>query len=178
MAHIRKLLAAVLVSAMTCAHGQSRPYSDADNPSQAVGMLKGTVVAAAALLAECSKRFPKLSVRMHSDLTTWRDHEARLIEKVEYFWERMKRKEPKLGDMEKFMGSAALKQLAILDDAPNLDSSLPSEVTRQYCSKYFEDLASGVWRKRTPKAYEYLDAAPAPPPSGTPNTSLERTRER
>jgi hypothetical protein len=108
---------------------------------------------------------------------TWFDLEERLIEKVEYFWGRMKRSEPKLEDMEKFVGSAALKQLAILDDAPVVDGGSPSEVMRQYCSKYFQDLASGVWRKRTPKAYEYLDAAPAPPPNGAPGNSKEHTRE-
>jgi hypothetical protein len=65
---MRNFVAVVLVLALTCAHGQSRPYHDANNPSEAVGLIKGTVITSTALLTECSKRFPDLSERMENDL--------------------------------------------------------------------------------------------------------------
>jgi len=161
---MRKLIAVVLPMLPLWAFPQSLPYSDADNPGEAVGLLKATVITSKAVLAECTKRFPDQGSRMRSDLETWRDQEADVIARAEFFWEEMKRKDPKLADMEAFLASAALKPFEILDSVPTSggESQPQIQVISQYCSKYFHDLASGVWRVRTPKTYEYLDDAPEP----------------
>jgi len=144
---------------------QSLTYSDADNSSEAVGLIKGTVIASQTVLAECTRRFPDQASEMRSNLAIWQKQEAGVIAKVEYFWAEMKREDARLGEMEAQLASGALNQFELLEKAWTLgDKSQPQvQVVRQYCGKYFRNLASGVWRARTPKAYRYMDDAPKPP---------------
>ncbi|HEY8975857.1 MAG TPA: hypothetical protein VIN75_16685 [Burkholderiaceae bacterium] len=61
------------------------------------------------------------------------------------------------GQLDKVASStldATIKALAARD-APTQD-----KVLRDYCATHFRDLASGVWRQRTPRVYEFLRAAP------------------
>jgi hypothetical protein len=40
------------------------------------------------------------------------------------------------------------------------EPEVETQVVRDYCGQYFNELATGVWRKRTPHLYQFLAQAP------------------
>jgi hypothetical protein len=132
-------------------------YQDADNPSEAVGMMKTTMYAAQAMKRECQTRHPDLSKEINSKLSAWEKAEAEVLRKANFHWSVMEKKEPKLRDAPAQVEAAVKGQFEVLEKTRMAEAKA---VIRQYCQNYFTDLASGIWRKRTPRAYAYMDKAP------------------
>jgi hypothetical protein len=156
MATLRTLLAAACVLP-ALAFAQSLAYMDADTPSEAVGMMKSTIYMAGKLEKACAGRYPQIGVEIAENHLKWREAEGAVIRKTEFYWARMVEKAPKLADSFAYAESVVLKNLDMLGAAPGEAGVV---VGTQFCRKHFEDLASGVWRTRTPRAYAYLDKAP------------------
>ena len=131
-------------------------YSDADNPSQAVGMIKGQGFAADIMLQECSKRFPNLVGEFKTNFEKWRTSEAAVRKKAEKYGAQMVVKEKSLLETPGNAEQAVKGQFEILE---KMKMQGTDEVKVQFCRQHFSDLASGTWRERTPNAYRYLDRA-------------------
>ena len=151
------LVVAALVQTPVHAVAQSLGYLDADTPSEAVGMMKSSMYTAEFLKRECSARFLDQAGQIEADLTRWKATEARALERADHYWAEMAAKEPKLPEMLARAETYLKESLKLLEQ---FDPARRSHVFSQYCRQYFADLASGVWRRRTPRLYEFLDRAP------------------
>lgn len=160
MQFVRMVTLVVLVTATQIpvqAVAQTLGYSDADNPSQAVGMMKTNVFSAQVLLRECSARLPDQAVEMAGQLKRWQTAEAHDIERAEHYWAEMAEKQPALRE-QLVQTEAYLKGNFTLIEKTNPSNKVYAESI--FCRQHFADLASGVWRKRTPRLYQFLDQAP------------------
>jgi hypothetical protein len=144
-----------LVVAMTLAHGaaiaQDGRYQDADNVDQAAGMMHFTLKMVETMSSECKRRFPGTATSIDAAQDKWRHQDASEIEVAERRFRDKAELDP---------SGAAKFESAIASDfnehvLPWL-KSLPEESMSQACSKYFEELASGVSRQRTPNEYKFL----------------------
>ncbi|MFZ6773093.1 hypothetical protein ACO0LB_10305 [Undibacterium sp. SXout7W] len=136
---------------------QTLAYSDADNPSQAVGMMKTNAFSAQVLLRECSARLPAQAVEMAGQLKRWQTVEAHDIERAEYYWAQMAEKQPA------FREQLVQTETYLTESIKLIEKTNPSNkayAVSIFCRQHFADLASGVWRQRTPRLYQLLDQAP------------------
>lgn len=90
-------------------------YEDADNPSQAVGMIQSTVVAAKSMQAECQTRYPELNEDISVNLKKWQTTEAEVIKKAEYHWSVLVQMDPKLLQAPSQIDTAIKAQFEILE---------------------------------------------------------------
>lgn len=136
-------------------NAQSLPYADADTSSEAVGMFKMTIGLADHMKQECTKRFPELQVMIEKDIQKWRSLDAKEIAITERRFREMERMSPKLSQQYSEMVKQAYENKLV---APfrGMDASVERKVVRGYCQQFFNELATGVWRQRTPKVYQYL----------------------
>ena len=155
-----RLLVPLLFTLSSSAFGQAFSYQDADTPSEAVGMMNTTLVTNRKMLSECSRRFPDYEGEMSQNLRAWEEMERPIILKTRYFWSQMSKRDSKLVEFNLYVEGVVVKNIENLAGAP---SDQAAKVLADYCRKHFTDLASGVWRSRTPKAYAFLDRAPEPP---------------
>ena len=128
---------------------QSSIYLDADTPSEAVGMMKNSIVTAEVMRRECIARFPAIQNEIDRDLQKWQNAEVEAIKKAEFYWAAMVKKQPSISSALELTEQAVKNNFDLLSKVPE----------QEYCKQYFAVLASGIWRKRTPKIYEYLDNA-------------------
>lgn len=135
---------------------QSMTYLDADNPSEAVGMMKNSIFTAQVMRRECIARFPALQNEIERDLQKWQNADAGNIKKAEFYWAEMVRKQPSISSMLELSEKAVKNNFDLLSKTRE---QIGKDVLVQYCKQHFAALASGVWRKRTPRTYEYLDNA-------------------
>jgi len=140
---------------------QSLSYQDADTPGEAVGMMNTTLIMNRKLLSECTKRFPEHEEGMRDDLKKWEDAERSGIYKAQYFWAQMAKRDPKMLEFPAYAEGMVVRNIEGLASAP-APSDVAAKVLQDYCRKHFSSLAAGIWRTRTPKAYEFLDRAPVP----------------
>lgn len=133
---------------------QALGYQDATVPLGAVGMMKVSIQGAEYLKKRCVARFPALQQEIESNLMIWRTTEAAAIRKTEARWPAMAEQEPK------FMQMLIVTENSIqgvLDSFDKMPPDVRAQVYSGTCHKHFADLASGIWRQRTPNAYRYLD---------------------
>lgn len=148
------LCALVLPSFGLC---QSPRYEDADNPSEAVGMMRVVIQVTETLRDRCTRHDAALQERIDADLLKWRTTEQRVLERTMYYWNRMAAREPTITEALAHAERTIDETLRTVSE--NLESSGRDGI-REYCIQHFSDLASGIWRERTPKAYAYMDEAP------------------
>lgn len=135
---------------------QSLGYMDADNLGEAMGLMKTSIVIANTMRRECVARFPSLQEEIDRNFQNWKIAEANNIRKTEQGWNEAIKDEPGISGSLDLAEKAVLSNFEILSKAKQ---SYGNEVLIQYCRNHFSALASGVWRVRTPKTYEYLDGA-------------------
>jgi hypothetical protein len=136
---------------------QSMSYQDADTPSEAVGMMKQSEQAAHAMREQCVARFPALQPEIDANLQKWETAEADVLRKTDIHWAAMVKKQPSMADALKLVDDSIKAEMDIVSRLPD---ETAAKVLTQRCKTQFSDLASGVWRKRTPRAYEFMDRAP------------------
>jgi hypothetical protein len=137
--------------------GQSLSFEDADTPSEAVGMMTQTMRAAQVMRDLCVARFPKEQLEIDANLLKWRTTEAEVLKKTDVHWAAMVKKQPNMADALGLVDSSIKGQM---DAAAKLPGDVGSDILLQRCKRHFADLASGIWRKRTPHVYEFMDRAP------------------
>jgi hypothetical protein len=134
--------------------GQSSAYEDASSPLGAVGMMQMTLHANALIKSKCTGKFPFLAAEIEDNLSKWQENESHNISIAEAKWPGMVNQEPK------FLQMIELQEKT-LNGILNSFEQMPKETGDQMylntCRKRFAELASGIWRRRTPLAYRYLD---------------------
>lgn len=134
----------------------STGYMDADNQYQAIGLIKSTIYTAQIMQNECQSRFPELGNEFKANLNSWEKTEAEVLRKTNLYWETSERTHPKLHEARALIDTAVKYQFKMLENSRIAGFM---EIEQEYCHNYFADLASGIWRKRTPRAYKYMDNA-------------------
>ena len=157
MHYLRFLILAAAIQMPAQAFAQTLGYSDADNPSEAVGMMKTKLYTAEVMKRECSARLPDQAAQMEANLNKWKTTEAHAIERANHYWAQMAAKEPKMRET-LIRAEAYIKgHISLLAKS---DPDRRTQAVSLFCLQHFSDLESGVWRKRTPRLFEFLDRAP------------------
>jgi hypothetical protein len=160
MFDFKKLLSRIVPLTLlipSCGFGQSLGYLDADTLNEAVAMIIVTNQTAETMRVRCIVHDKTLKDGIDADLLKWRNTERQVLGKAINYWNRAVEKDPRqqgvLVQSERLI-EANFKSLS------EMSASSGREVMRQFCIQHFSDLASGIWRARTPRAYEYIDKAP------------------
>lgn len=132
-------------------------YMDADNPGEAVGLLKAREVSAQVMLRECSARFPADTEEYKSNLFAWQKQEEYVLKKVDALWSAAASQNPSLAEVEARM-EAVIAQT--FESISKVQPNAIDKLMAQYCRRHFSALAAGVWRERTPKAQHFLESMP------------------
>jgi hypothetical protein len=128
------------------------PPPDASSPTAAILMMRTTVRIAERLKTQCAGRYPDLQQGIDQNLSSWKSAEAHAIGQSEARW-------PALVDAHADFATAddaavGLGAQFLLGRFTAPDNQALGKIM---CKKYFADLASGIWRQRTPKVYGLLD---------------------
>ena len=157
MTHVRALAAILAYSIPCIGASQSLGYQDADTPSEAVGMMKVSIVVAEVMRSECIARFPNEQGTFDQDLNSWKTKESVVLKRTEEAWASMLKREPDLATTIALAEKAVKANFELLSQLPQQPVT---EVQLQYCRKHFRELATGVSRQRIPKAYMFLEQSP------------------
>ena len=133
----------------------------ADTPGEAVGMMQSTLASSRAMLAECAARSPGTASDNWLDYETFLRSEARAIRTSTFYWRRMAEKDTSGSRILDYAGEVVHRNLDTISRMP-VPREIADSLLRQYCRTHFADLASGVWRQRTPNKFRYLDETPDP----------------
>jgi len=129
-----------------------RPPPDASSPTAAISMMRTTARIAEDLKTRCVDRYPDLRDEIDQDFSSWKSAEAHTIGQSEARWPALVDAHPELATT----GDVAVG-LGVQIFSRQLTASNNEVIGKLACKKYFADLASGIWRKRTPKMYGFLD---------------------
>ncbi|MGH8108311.1 MAG: hypothetical protein ACREO1_06285 [Arenimonas sp.] len=135
-------------------------YADADNLEEAYGFMYARKVSAEMLREKCSASFPEQAQEIESNYQKWLSEDGELLRKVDASLAEIEKQEPGvIAKLDKLITEAITKGYADMEEAAkqNNDDSLSL-----FCSEQFSAMADGSWRKRTPKAYEFINNAPLP----------------
>lgn len=130
----------------------SQPPRDASSPQAAVAMMEGMLRGADTMENRCIQLHPDLRVEIDRDYFAWKSNEAVAIDHANKQWAAQKTELKQTADSIATSGAQAS-----VDRIDAVNGSVGSTI---WCKKYFSDLASGVWRQRTPQLYQFLDAMP------------------
>jgi len=157
MRHWQVLIMAAAIQMPVVTFAQTLGYSDADSPSEAVGMMKVKLYTAEVMKRECSARLPSKAAQMENNFNKWKTTEAHDIDRANHYWAQMVGKKPEVQEM------LVRAEVFIKGHISLLEQSDPDHRTQAvsvFCLQHFSDLESGIWRKRTPRLFEFLDRAP------------------
>jgi TPR repeat protein len=133
---------------------ESKPLPDATSAISAATMMKATLHDADYMRNQCIKLDPGLESEIDLNLAQWKTTEAHAINKAETQWSSLVQKQP---DMTKMLNVGdGFLQMGV----DKMARSSYEKAPQLLCRKYFSDLASGIWRKRTPEIYTFLDNMP------------------
>ena len=147
----------VMASIASTGQAQSLDYLDAETQMGAVHMLIVTNRNARFVEEKCKSLFPERSEAIDSHFSAWKARESRGLAKAEALWPRLVEREPEFEEAAVYAVDAVRRQFESMQGMPR---GRGMAVLDEICSKYFVQLASGIWRKRTPRAYEFIDQLP------------------
>ena len=140
-------------------HVRAASFQDASDMHEAAGMMENRIVDAGIFQKECSHHFPQLIDEIKGRVATWQRMDATEIRKANYYWSVMKIQHPSdTSQINDYMASNAIKVIKVASKNGANETGLA-----KFCKLYFANLASGVWRRRTPKMYQYLLNIPDDP---------------
>ena len=154
---ISRIATLAVLSIASVAQAQSLGYLDAETQMGAVSMLVVTTRTARFVEEKCKALFPEKSEAIDADFAKWKAAESRGLKKAEALWPSIVEREPEVEQLAAYAVDNVKRQFESMQSMPNGRSVV---VLDEVCSKYFAQLASGIWRKRTPKAYEFIDQLP------------------
>ena len=131
-------------------------YEDAENPNQAVHMIKSILLVGHIMKKECQSRYPEISAELTSNLNGWILKEADVLKKTEFHWSEMEKLNPKLLEYPAQLETMIKGHFEELKKTPRSDSK---ENVRDYCNIHLATFSSDMWRYRHPRAFEYIDKA-------------------
>lgn len=130
-------------------------YSDAASPWEAVIMLSMSEASNLSLLAECSARLPQLAAGLEDQLATWTADSATALAAARA------RADTLVGSDAQQMANMRLTARQAATSA--VTGAFAANAGESYCVQHFGDLASGIWRQRTPQLYAFLEDPSAMP---------------
>ena len=144
----------LVIAQASALSAQGLGYADADTPSEAVGMIRVAIAQHEVMLAQCGTRYPEEKENFELKHAMWKTKEHAVITIAQIAWGETVKKDESLA-----------KTLPLVEEGVKNNFELLSKAQRTgtfdylllYCTKHFSDLADGVWRKRTPRAYDFLD---------------------
>ena len=137
---------------------QESRYIDATSPKQAVGMMVVTARTAGMMETECGKRFSDTLPAIRSSMQAWRQRDGRLADAAESEFATAARAHASLQtQVDEALDS--IFQARFVTPYVSVDAATRDRGIRARCETYFGELASGVWRQRTPNVYKYLEGA-------------------
>lgn len=139
----------LLITSFMAWNTASAQFHDASDRDEALGMMLSTEISNKHFMEKCSTSFPKLSAEMTRNENSWKS-EATVLSNYQTRLSDLESRNPAL--------VAALRSQLLLASKTQHQALLATpETYRQYCQTRFADLASGIWRKRTPNAYRFLE---------------------
>ncbi len=154
---IKRIFTLAVSLLTTTVQAQSLGYLDAETQMGAVSMLVVTTRTARFVEEKCKSLFPEKSEAIDTDFAKWKTAESRGLQKAEALWPSIVEREPDVEQLAAYAVDTVKKQFESMQSIPNGRGVV---ILDEVCSKYFVQLASGIWRKRTPKAYEFIDQLP------------------
>ncbi len=143
------LVLGILALLFTASLATAQGYVDANNLSEAAGMLRAQGVTLGTFEELCAHGFPDRGPVLSRAVVKWkRDHE-RVIEAADKFVQRMIRS---TGRDPTPTLEASLRRLATQQFR-----SLGIDAQRRYCEQLPAELESGAWDSRTPNVYRFLE---------------------
>jgi TPR repeat protein len=131
---------------------ERHPPPDASSPEAAIAMMHTTTRIADELKNQCISRYPDMQQEIEQMLSNWKSAEAHAIEQSDVRWLALIHAHPELATIE--TAGIGLSTQAFMNQFKAPGNELIGPIL---CKKYFSDLESGAWRKRTPKMYGFLD---------------------
>lgn len=148
-----RVLSSVILSlgASICL-AQSPSYRDADNLGQALNMMNTYIVSTEYMQSRCVAGVPALTAEVQENVRSWKEQERDVIRKTEYAAGLLDRERPQESRRAKDLAIDAMGRIVVAAEKKGLLATV--------CQSFFRDLASGVWRKRTPSVFRFIDEAP------------------
>src|SRR5262249_53191251 len=106
------------------------------------------------LLTECSARLPEKVTEMQANLDKWKSTEAHAIERATFYWKDLQARSPGSPSNIDKAENMVKGHLKLLEQ---FDPDNKARTVAIFCLQHFSDLASGVWRTRTPRLYKFMD---------------------
>jgi len=131
----------------------TKDYKDAQNPSQAVGLVKVTIVYSDKLLEKCSSRFPTESLTFKDAHITWLSKDKEIIDLVNYYWSEGAGKEP---DSEIVLDRMTERMYETVLSKAQEHSTGEYRALNFYCNDYFQKLKSGDYKTNAPNAFNMV----------------------
>jgi hypothetical protein len=155
MRHLHKLVVITVLGILpTFVRAQSLAYKDATSPLGAVAMLQTTIRAARHMQDRCIERYPELTEPISNSLQKWLLLEQPLVKKASLLWPKMLKYRPETANL---LGLIDQTIDSSIENASKLAPLEGRDFVKDLCSQHFNDLAAGVWRRRTPNAYYLLE---------------------
>ncbi|MFC3152267.1 hypothetical protein ACFOEK_14625 [Litoribrevibacter euphylliae] len=133
---------------------------DAANPSQAVGYIKIRSEFNKKILLECSNMFGVRAPAYKNSYHQWSERERAILEKVELYWSRGAGKEHDSAQVIELLKNKIFNEILKQANKYSNEHSVSLEYSLlNYCDNHFIGLDNGSYRRRAPKAYEYLEAS-------------------
>ncbi|MCX9158571.1 hypothetical protein OPU71_20860 [Niveibacterium sp. 24ML] len=154
---IQRLLPQITVAVFLVSFVEASTFHDASNTNEAVAMLTFAQAEAETLHQGCTSIFPADSAALSSNYEKWKQDEFAVIEKSKVLATIAISKNPDIQqyiDRVKENATARLKVASTTNDA--------RLAVQKYCISYFNNLATGVWRTRTPDVYKFVTDAKLP----------------
>jgi TPR repeat protein len=134
--------------------GELNEVRDASSLAMAVAMMKGTERIAGEMKTQCIGLHPELKSGIEADYAQWQSRETHAISRADRQWATVSQSD----EMRRVADAIAKVSVQTrLEEAFREGGSVDSSAV---CMKYFTELASGTWRVRTPRVYQFLDAVP------------------
>lgn len=123
---------------------------DAKGYDEARGMYWMLMLTVRETATQCGAQFPALSWSIGEAQTAWRTRDDKVIATVEAFL-RANADEPMVSELE---------AVGVRSARSNFDTAHHAGLAEPYCQKYFNDLAAGAARDKTPQMYAFLENGP------------------
>ena len=123
---------------------------DAENLGEATGMFYQLQLMVETLGPACSSRFPGQAGTISAARSTWRDRDRSLIEVVA-----AQRSELRAEDGARYEQLDSSQRKSAVDSVASI---MQSSAAESVCRQFFDELATGAVRKKTPRVFEILEA--------------------
>lgn len=147
----------IAVATLLVSSAEASAFHDASNTNEAVAMLAFAQAEAETMHSGCTSIFPAERASLSNKFEKWKKDELPVLEKSKKLASIEIAKNP---SFQKYIDRVKENAKARLNVAST--TSEARLAIHKYCILYFNNLATGVWRTRTPKVYQLVTDAKLP----------------